>query len=243
MSQIDAGGLSKLLSKGISLRQVEPHIYSVFQDNEVGNTYDNKFGNFYDWVACNPLYNRLIWGYSIAKFASLTYNALTSSKKGCILDLGCGSLAFNAQTYAKYSERPVVLLDQSLKLLRIAKTRIVKANGNVPLNMIFLHADALQLPFEPNSFNTIISLNLLHVLDDLKNLLAGLMNISTKDSSIYFTTLVRGNRLADKYLKVWEDAGEVVSRDINQLHSIFNEIGMSIEYDIKGNMAFIKSRN
>jgi len=45
--------------------------------------------------------------------------------------------------------------------------------------------------------------------------------------------------MADGYLKLWENAGEVVSRDINQLESAFDQIGMPITYDINGNMAFI----
>jgi SAM-dependent methyltransferase len=166
MATIGESDLSALLSKNTSLRLVEPHIYSVFSDIEIANPYDTQFGNIYDWVACNPVYNRLIWGYSITKFGSLADDALTSSKKGYVLDLGCGSLAFTAKTYIQYSDRPVVLLDQSLKMLRIAKSRLAKLKGRVPDNMVFLHADALQLSFQPDGFNTIISLNLLHCLDD-----------------------------------------------------------------------------
>jgi SAM-dependent methyltransferase len=239
MSLIDETSLSGLLSKGVSLRSVEPHIYSVLPNIEVDSSYDKKFGDIYDWVACNPIYNRLVWGYSTSKFASLTYDALRSSKEGFILDLGCGSLAFTAKTYIRYSERPVVLLDQSLKLLRIAKTRIIKLNGIVPDNMVFLHGDALTLPFEHKTFHTIISLNLLHVLNDVNNLLVGLRNVLADEGRIYFTTLVRGNRLADRYLKVWENAGEVVSRDIDELHAVFDKLKMPIEYDVNGNMAFI----
>ncbi len=38
---------------------------------------------------------------------------------------------------------------------------------------------------------------------------------------------------------MWENAGEVVSRDIDQLHTAFDELGMPIKYDINGNLAFI----
>jgi SAM-dependent methyltransferase len=171
MTTIGESALSKLIANNINLKLIESQIYSVFQDIEAANPYDTGFGYIYDWIACNPLYNRLIWGYSITKFASLTHEALTSSKKGYVLDLGCGSLAFTAKTYIQYSDRPVVLLDQSIKMLRIAKSRLNKLNGKVPDNMILLHADALQLPFQPKSFNTIISQNLLHCLDDTKKLL------------------------------------------------------------------------
>lgn len=60
-----------------------------------------------------------------------------------------------------------------------------------------------------------------------------------EDGSICFTTLVKGNRVADRYLKMWENAGEMVSIDIGQLHTAFDELGMPIKYDINGNLAFI----
>lgn len=239
MTAIDENRLSGLLLNDISLRPVEPHIYSVVNDTEVSNTYDTGFGYVYDWVACNQVYNRLIWGYSTTKFAAMTHDALKSSKKGHVLDLGCGSLAFTAKTYIEYSDRPVVLTDQSLRMLRIAKSRLTKLNGRVPDNMVFLHADALRLPFQPNSLNTIISLNLLHCLDDTKKLLADLKNVLSEGGTMYFTTLVKGNRVADRYLGALANGGKLVSRSIEQHQKVFNELGMSIKYDINGNMAFI----
>jgi SAM-dependent methyltransferase len=239
MATIDEKDLSALLSPNVDIRLVEPHIYSVLSDIEVGNTYDTPFGNIYDWVACNPIYNRFLWGYSVAIFAFIASDALRSSKKGNVLDLGCGSLAFSAKTYIRYSERPVVLVDQSLKMLKIAKSRLIKINGTVPDNMIFLHADALRLPFHENSFKTIISENLLHCLDDTKNLLKGLKDILSEDGKIYFTTLVKGNRVADRYLGALANAGKLVSRNMGDHQAIFEQLGMPIKYEINGNMASI----
>ena len=45
-------GLSELLQDNVSLRLIEPHIYTVYQNTEVANSYDTGFGNIYDWVAC-----------------------------------------------------------------------------------------------------------------------------------------------------------------------------------------------
>jgi ubiquinone/menaquinone biosynthesis C-methylase UbiE len=239
MTTIGESALSAVLVRDSGIRLIEPHVYSVLSDIEVANPYDSSFGYIYDWVACNPLYNRLIWGYSVSRFASLAYDALNSSKNGNVLDLGCGSLAFTAKTYIQYSDRPVVLLDQSLKMLRIAKSRLIKLNGNVPDNMVFLHADALQLPFQAKRFNTIISQNLLHCVDDTMKLLIGLKNVLSEDGRMYFTTLVKGNRLADIYLKALAEEGKLVSRYIEEHQTAFNQLGMSIKYDITGNMAFI----
>lgn len=239
MVKAGENALSELLLDNVSLRLIEPHIYTVYQNTEIANSYDTGFGNIYDWVACNPVYNRLIWGYSITKFTSFADEALKSSNKGYVLDLGCGSLAFTAQNYLQYSDRPVVLIDQSLKMLRIAKSRLTKLNGKVPDNMVFLNADALQLPFQPNSFETIVSLNLLHCLDDIKKLMLGLKNVLTKDGKMYFSTLVQGNRVGDRYLKALGNAGKLVPRSVDQLRAVLDELHMSIRYDLFGNMAFI----
>ena len=236
---IDEERLSEVIPKDMSISLVEPHIYSVIQNGVHANSFD-EMASFYDLVICNPLYNRLVWGYSVKDYDILTQNALTSSKGGWILDVGCGSLAFTARTYIKYSERPVVLLDQSLKLLRIAKSRLARLNGKVPSNMVFLQGDALQLPFKPKNFNTIISLNLLHVFDDVKKVLLGLRNVLSEKGTISFTTLVKNNRVADKYLKMMlEKTCEVAPKNIDQLHVFFDELGIPIQYDINGNMAFI----
>jgi len=239
MTPFGEDALARLIVNDISLKLIEPHIFSVLPDIEVANPYDTGFGYIYDWVACNSLYNRLIWGYSITKFASLAHDALRSSTKGNVLDLGCGSLAFTAQTYIQYSERPIVLVDQSVKMLRIAKSRLMKINEKVPDNMVFLHADALQLPFKQNSFNTIISENLLHCVDDTRNLLIGLRNILSEGGKMYFTTLIKANRLADRYLEALRNGGKLVSRNIADHQTTFNQLGISIKYEINGNMVFI----
>ena len=239
MSQTGEEALFSVLDKDVDIHLVESGIYSVLPDTDSGSSYDKSFGNAYDWVACNFLYNWIIWGYSTKRFDVLTRELLESDDKGIVLDVGCGSLAFAARAYAAFRGRPVILLDQSIKLLKIAKARLIKYNGQIPNNLIFLQADAMALPFKPHIFTTIISLNLLHVLDDFSPFLAGIKNILTDDSIMLFTTLVKNNRLADRYLQVWENAGELVSRDILSIERVFRQNRITIEFEIKGNMAYI----
>lgn len=239
MAAIGNNELLALLSEHTSLKLIEPHIFSVLSDSETANTYDTKFGTVYDLVACNPIYNRLIWGYSVSLFSAITHDALRSSKKGNVLDLGCGSLAFTAKEYIRYSGRPVVLVDQSLKMLRIAKSRLLKINRTVPDNMVFLQADALWLPFREKSFDTVISENLLHCLSDTKSLLKELKNIISEDGRMYFTTLVKTNRFFDRYLEALAAVGKLVSRSMGDHQTIFNQLGMPIKYNINGNLASI----
>jgi SAM-dependent methyltransferase len=231
--------LSEVISKDVSLRLVEPHIYSVYPTGESRSSYDKSLGTLYDLVACNRVYNLLVWGYRTSEYYSLCYNALTSSPEGWGLDAGCGSLAFTARVYVNYSERPIILLDQSIKLLRIAKSRLIKLNGEVPANLVFVQGDARQLPFKPKSFRTVISLNLLHVIEDVKKVLLEIRKVLAEGGTISLTSLIENNRFADKYLQMWGKAGEVVPRNINQLLAVFKELGMPIRYRIQGNMAFI----
>lgn len=235
--------LSAILSKDASLRLVEPDIYSVYSPGEMPGAYDG-FGasTIYDLVACNRLYNRLMWGYSVRDYATLCENALASSSEGWVLDIACGSLAFTAKCYADYSKRPVVLLDQSLKLLRKGKSRLVKRNGTVPANMVFLHADALHLPFKAEIFRSIISLNLLHCLDDIKTVLKELKRVLTADGTAALTTLVKNNRWSDTYLNMLAGSGVVVPRSPGDLLSAFDGLDMPVKHHIKGNLAFINYR-
>jgi SAM-dependent methyltransferase len=231
--------LIELLPKGTDLKMIEPSIYTTSGGVKPANEYDSFFGNVYDMIACSAVYNRLVWGYSIGKFPALVEEALKSSKTGPVLDVGCGSLAFTAKTYIQYTDRSVVFVDQSLKMLRMAKDRLLELNGRLPDNVVFLHADALDLPFEPNSFSTVIALNLLHCLKDTSKLLVELKENVSEGGKMYFSTLVKGRRYGDKYLKALADRGKLVSRSIADHKTVFNQLGLSARYAVNGNMAFI----
>lgn len=240
MGTTDENKLSSILLDESTLRLVEPNIYSVLPNDETGNEYDSQFGFIYDLVACNPIYNRLIWGYSVKIFSKIVNDALQSTSGGHMLDLGCGSLAFTAKAYSQYTDRPVILVDQSLKMLRMAKSRLIKQNGKVPDNLVFLHSDALHLPFQENAFTTIISENLLHCLDDTSSLLKQLKNSIAKNGKIYFTTLVRTNRWADKYLQALADSGKLISRSGDDHKEIFKQVGLVAKYETMGNILSIQ---
>ena len=233
--------LSEIISKDVNVRFVEPHIYSVCTNDENMTSYDRRFGILYDCVACNRFYNRIVWGYRTSDYYPFCHNALTSSADGWMLDAGCGSLAFSSRAYINNTQRPVALLDKSLRLLRIAKSRLIKLNGHIPGNMVFVHGDALQLPFKPKSIKTIISLNLLHVLEDIEGILQGMRTVLSDGGTIFLTTLVENNRFSDTYLRMWGRAGEVVPRTADQLFSVFDALGIPVKYRIRGNMAFISN--
>ena len=231
--------LSSILRDSVTLRTVEPSIYSVLPNDETGNEYDSQFGFIYDLVACNPVYNLVIWGYSVKIFSQIASEALQSSQNGPFLDIGCGSLAFTAKTYSQYADRPMILADQSLKMLRMAKEKFIKQKGIIPENVCFLHADALQLPFKENTFTTILSENLLHCLSNTGVLLNQIKIIMSDNGKMYFTTLVRANRFADKYLETLANSGKLVSRNVTDHKRIFEQVGLSAEYRATGSLLVI----
>lgn len=233
--------LSKIISEDVNLNLVEPDIYSVYSIGDSPGAYDSIGASaIYDMVACNRFYNWLMWGYSIKDYAILCEDSLASSHEGWVMDLACGSLAFTAEIYANCSNRPVVFLDQSLKLLRKGKFRIEKLKGNLPENMFFLHADALQLPFKANIFRTVISLNLLHCIDDMKTALKEIKRVLVDGGNFALTTLVQSSRWSNRYLNMLAGSGALISRSLDELLSAFNDMKMQVTHEVKGNLAFIR---
>jgi ubiquinone/menaquinone biosynthesis C-methylase UbiE len=236
--------LSELLSDGITLNLVEPDIYSVYSIGESPGSYDNiGASTIYDVIACNRLYNRLMWGYSTKNYATLCKDSLaSSSSEGWVLDLACGSLAFTSETYTTCPDRPVVFFDQSLKLLRKGKSRLEKPNRKVLSNKFFLHADALELPFRSGVFNAVISLNLLHCLttDNVKKVLKEVKRVLKPGGNLSITTLVQSSRWSTRYLNLLARSGALVSRSSDELLAAFNNLDMAVSQDIKGNLIFIK---
>ncbi len=233
--------LSAIISEDVSLNLIEPDIYSVYSIGDSPGSYDSiGASTIYDVIACNRFYNWLMWGYSIKNYATLCEDSLAASSGGWVLDLACGSLAFTAEIYANCSNRPVVFLDQSLKLLAKGKSRLEKLKGNICENMFFLHADALQLPFKENSFQTVISLNLLHCLDDVKTVLREIKRVLTLRGNSALTTLIQSNRWSNRYLNMLAGSGALISRSSDELLSAFNDMEMQVTHEIRGNLAFIK---
>ena len=233
--------LSEIISEDVSLSLVEPDIYSVYSIGDSPGAFDSiGASTIYDMVACNRFYNWLMWGYSIKDYVILCEDSLSSSHEGWVLDLACGSLAFTAKVYAKYSNRPVVFLDQSLKLLRKGKFRLEQLKGNIPENMFFLHADALQLPFKANIFHTVISLNLLHCIDDVKTALKEIKRVLVDGGNFAITTLVQSSRWSNLYLNMLAGSGALISRNSDELLSTFDDMGMQVTNEVKGNLAFIR---
>lgn len=229
--------LKEILIDDASTREVEPHIYSFYPEGEAA--YYDEFGGIYEKVACNRFYNRLVWGYRVSEYQVLCTDAIRSAKDEWMLDAACGSLAFTAKSYILRKGRPTVFLDQSIRMLKLAKARLLKLNGSIPDTMLFVQGNISHLPFKGRSIGTIVAMNVLHAVKDAGSMMLELKRVLAETGSISLTTLVKSGRLADKYIDKLGNMGALVPRSLSQLLKIFEEIDMPVDYIVKGNLAFV----
>jgi len=96
------------------------------------------------------------WGERRKKLIFQEVLDFQKNKKGNILDVGCGS-GRNILKGKKY-----ICLDFSRNMLEYAK----KNSGK---NIIFVRADAVELPIKNNSFDNVLYVAILHVIKGSKN--------------------------------------------------------------------------
>lgn len=210
---------SQLLKDDIAIREVEPGIFSALTD-DVANSYDTQGAlSFYDSVACHPVYNRLMWGYKIARLHTFCADLLDAGT-GWHLDAGCGSLAFTSKAYARTS-RPLVLMDLSLTLLKKTRERLADS-GTTPENILLIQGDVTDMPFKAAAFGSALSMNMLHVLGNPNAMISEIKRVITPTGNIGFTTLHMSGRWSDRYMKTWENKGELICRSLPQIKALLS---------------------
>jgi ubiquinone/menaquinone biosynthesis C-methylase UbiE len=88
----------------------------------------------------------------------------TGFKKGRILDSGTRSAEFPIQLALAFPEAEVVCLDLPKTLLDMA--RLSAEQAGVSNHLYFKNGDVQSMPFYANSFDVVVSLNILHTVDD-----------------------------------------------------------------------------
>ena len=234
--------IRKYLLPDVELYPVEPHIFSVYPESDTNHHYDQNV-NFYDRVIGNRLYNRIMWGYDSREFSRFIQIALARTESGCVLDAGCGSLVFTADVYAENLDRQIIMLDQSIEMLRAAKGRITRlSGGSIAAGIVFLQGDILQLPFYSERFSTVVSLSVLHVLEEAQEMIAELVRVLEEGGNLFLTSFVTGRGIGDKYLEMLHNSGGVAEpRSSEQVMGIFSNEEINMVSEIKGNMMFIRT--
>ena len=204
--------VSSMLGEGRELHQLEKDIHTIRPFTQGLAHYDVWARTaFYDTVVASRLYNRLVWGTSPADYAAFEALAVRSRPTGWMLDAGCGSLVFTTRVFAPASDRPVVLMDHSLRMLRRARARLERACGRVPEHLVLLLGDILDLPFRDGQFSTVSLPGVIHAFPDPAVPVRHLHRVLAPDGSLFLTSLVLapGRALANRYLREMHRGGEI----------------------------------
>ena len=231
--------LKEVLADGCIIRLVEDDIYSALPDAPHKHLYDRRAAA-YDSVVSTWLYNRLMWGTSPLDYVAFAREAVVSHPAGRMLDAACGSMLFTAQVYLASNLR-VIAFDQSLRMLRRARARLIELAGSVPKRILLLQADLSNLVFRPGKFDTILCMNMLHQFADATEMIPKLRALLVNGGQLYLTSLVSNGRyIGDRWLGTLYKFGEFVrprsSVELNKL--LDDSLGEGVSYRMKGNMAF-----
>jgi len=229
--------LRSVLRDDVALRSVERDIFSVIPKKDQGHHYD-KAARFYDWMIGNRFYNRIMWGNWPGQYQDFCSQVLASATHGPVLDAGCGTLVFTARVYAQ-CERPVILMDRSLGMLRRARSRLISQAGKVPESVILLQADIFNLPFRNHAFSTVQSFGMLHLFEDTHRLLNELQRVKSMDGGLFLSSLAANNLLGESYLKLLQRHNEVALCETSfQLQQRLKVAGVDCNLSTVGNMAY-----
>jgi SAM-dependent methyltransferase len=234
----------EVIAEGYTIRPVEEGIYSVLPDRPHTHLYDGRAA-LYDLVVGTRVYNRVIWGASLPDYVAFARRAVASDQSAKLLDAGCGSLLFAAQAYLD-CQRPILACDQSLNMLRRARSRFVKLAGYVPEHIFLLQTDLNFLPFRPGTFGTILCMNVLHHVAEGEGLITGLKELLLGGGHLYLTSLVKSNRLiGDRYLDALYNRGDFVQpRTGEEVENLLaSSFGQSVSNWMQGNMAYMTAVN
>ncbi len=240
MSLLDK--LKEVIAGDRLIRPVEDGIYSVLADAPHEHLYDRRAAT-YDVIVGTRLYNRVMWGNSPLDYEGFARQAINARPGGLMLDAACGSLLFTAQAYLD-GGRQVIAFDQSLRMLKRARARLLGFAGSVPEHILLLQADLSDLPFRPESFDTVLCMNVLHQYEEAAALILNLKKLLTRDGCLYLTSLVSNNRfIGDRYLGVLYATGEFVRpRSSDELKKLIDgSLNQDASYRTKGNMAYATS--
>lgn len=178
---------------------------------DAGAPYDSRAAAF-DRMVRSRLYNGLAWGTSPAAYEAFAAEAVADGN-GPLLEAAAGSAAASAEAHAR-SGRPTVVSDLSRGMLERAGERIaVAAPGEDELGsrIRLVQADALDLPFPPGGFATVLTLGSLHLFEDVAALRDALLAQLEPGGRLYATGLVTATRRGGAYLRALNRAGEVAA--------------------------------
>jgi SAM-dependent methyltransferase len=196
----------------------------------------------YDVLVGSATWHRLLWKTSPNAFRAFAERVYHSRADGAHAEVGCGSLLFTAQLYGGDRGRAVVLIDQSLQMLRIARRRLTKHFGRVPEHVVLVRADGRDLRLRGGWASTLIAMHVLHVVREREALLRTVRALMrAQGSTVGLTSIFLAGGRGDVFVRVFAALGELspglTRSELDAL--LAAQLGGDIHVDVEGSMAFV----
>lgn len=162
---------TQLHHEGNSLISEEGSVYPIYDDiidfvidSDPGNRKVEKgyraiAESKYDRLVKSPFLMKFLWGIDLSRIPSLD-TFYTQFPDGNILDIPCGTGAFENDFYKIKQNATFIAVDYTMDMIRRKKAKCEQLGIK---NVIFIRADVARLPFSDGSLDSCLSLNGLHV--------------------------------------------------------------------------------
>jgi ubiquinone/menaquinone biosynthesis C-methylase UbiE len=212
----------------------------LFEVQGLANGEYDKQAVKYDNIVSNGLYNRLMWGNSPKDYSNFCNTALKENVNGIIADIGCGTLSFTSEVYAKNQIIEIYLCDLSEGMLKIGKEKLEKIRNDLS-KIFFLRSNALDMPFYDNTIQTIFCFGFLHIINNPALLIREFKRMLISKGKLYLTSLCTDRKFSAKYLSFLHKK-EIVAKPMNssEIIKIIEGNGFKIEKsNVKGGMVYL----
>ncbi len=115
--------------------------------------------------------------------------SLRGFQKGRIIDIGCGFGATNLVLAKRFVDSEIVGIDLSEPLLRLARRAADAAN--IGERVRFEKADVHQIPYEDNSFDVVINVNMVHLVEEPTQMLNEIERVLVPGGFLFIADLRR----------------------------------------------------
>ena len=135
-------------------------------------------------------------------------------RKGKILDVGCGFGGTAIVLAQKFPDSEIAGIDLSVPLLQRAS--LVAQSANLGERVRFENADVQQIPYEEDSFDAVLNINMVHLVEDPVRMLNEIERVLAPDGFLFVADLRRSwAGLFEREIKsalTLEEAAELFSR-------------------------------
>lgn len=225
---------------GTKPTEIDRDIYEI--SPVIGGAHYDRIAPLYDAVLATNVYSRLMWKTTPAAYRAFATRVFESRSSGTHVEIGCGSLLFTSHLYEQDRGRPSILIDQSLEMLRRARTRLEQRTGSFPRHVILARGDARTLDFVRGTAATVLSAFVMHVLDDPLPLLRSLSRVARPaDSTIGVSSIFKSGGRSNVALRLLHAAGELgPPRTLATIEQMMRaEIPGDLEVEISGSVALM----